>query len=83
MILVSGIIPARHVLCIMLFTGFMTAFLLRVNLSLAIVAMVKSNSTNTTNSTNQTVSLRCFEKIIIIDNPVVGCMILKSNSAVV
>ncbi|XP_066993507.2 sialin [Anabrus simplex] len=33
-------IPARHVLCFMLFLGFMATFLLRVNINLSIVAMV-------------------------------------------
>ncbi|KAE8751228.1 hypothetical protein FOCC_FOCC002056 [Frankliniella occidentalis] len=34
-------VPARYVLCLMLFLGFMVTFLLRANLTIAIVAMVK------------------------------------------
>lgn len=33
-------IPARYVLCLMLFFGFMVTFLLRVNLNMSVVAMV-------------------------------------------
>ncbi|KAK6641242.1 hypothetical protein RUM44_012951 [Polyplax serrata] len=41
---ISEKIPARHIICFMLFLGFMVSFLLRVNINLTIVAMV--NSTN-------------------------------------
>ncbi|KAG8226335.1 hypothetical protein J437_LFUL009912 [Ladona fulva] len=37
-------IPARHVLCLLLFFGFALAFTLRINLSIAIVAMVKQQT---------------------------------------
>lgn len=38
-------VPARYVLCLMLFLGFMVTFLLRANLNLAIVAMVQEPDT--------------------------------------
>ncbi|KAF4524139.1 hypothetical protein B566_EDAN012142 [Ephemera danica] len=37
-------VPARHVLCVMLFLGFFSAFMLRVNLSVAIVVMARHNT---------------------------------------
>jgi hypothetical protein len=41
-------IAARYVLCFMFFLGMTVTFLLRVNINLAIVGMVKSTSTELT-----------------------------------
>ncbi|KAK7866872.1 hypothetical protein R5R35_006036 [Gryllus longicercus] len=37
---IRDFVPARYVLCLMLFFGFMVTFLLRVNLNMSVVAMV-------------------------------------------
>jgi len=40
-------VPARHTLCLLLFFGYFMAFMLRINLNVAIVIMVKpSNATS-------------------------------------
>ncbi|XP_046383296.1 sialin-like [Ischnura elegans] len=53
----TGGIPARHVLCVLLFFGFALAFMMRINLSIAIVAMVKEQPTE---NLFNTTSNKCF-----------------------
>lgn len=70
-------LKARHILGIMGFLGFANVYAMRVNLSVAIVAMVNTTtpeisnsstydhcpiSTNVTNSTGPTVSISCIYK---------------------
>ncbi|GFR93810.1 vesicular glutamate transporter [Elysia marginata] len=47
----SECVAARHVLAFLAFLGFFNVYCLRVNLSVAVVAMVNSNDDNTSSST--------------------------------
>ena len=44
---------ARHALAVMAFLGFFNVYCLRVNLSVALVAMVNSKSSETSGSSNE------------------------------
>lgn len=55
-------IECRQVLNIMVLVGFMFNYMLRVNLTIAIVAMVKTNSTGNASAVNAT----DFDQVIVI-----------------
>ncbi len=56
--------PARYVLTIMMFLGFVNVYALRINLSMAIVAMVNNNNKNNTHlvSVNRGIITLCNYK---------------------
>ncbi|KAL0839188.1 hypothetical protein ABMA28_017156 [Loxostege sticticalis] len=51
------VLGVRHVQMVLLFTGLLLAYAMRVNMSMAIVAMTDSNSKNTFNWSTQTQSI--------------------------
>jgi len=59
--LISDAIQARYVLCFMLFLGFMVTFLLRANLNVAIVAMVKQPVSSAGDPLNAVGTSYCFQ----------------------